>query len=276
MEYDFHSTDRIDATIERGYTFSMSDYLNAGWEFFKNQAVLFVVFILVYLAGSAVINMIPIVGGIGRWIFVTPLAVGPGIVCYQMAKGRSVEFNQFFGGFKFLGQLLLASLVTGLLTVMALIPLFIFLGITIGSLMIDFFSLVSTTENPDPEQIFSILSQAINPVTILVSFLLFIPGFIVGVLYMFAPYFVIFYNLDFWPAMEYSRKLVMPKLLPFIGFIIVLGLLNLLGAICLIVGLLVTIPVSMIAGYAAFQMILGLDEDEGESEEDLISNLVTD
>jgi ABC-type antimicrobial peptide transport system permease subunit len=61
--------------------------------------------------------------------------------------------------------------------------------------------------------------------------------------------------------MEYSRKLVTKNWWQFFGLAIVLGLINVLGALVLGIGLLVTIPASGLAVYAAFESIVGLPEE---------------
>jgi hypothetical protein len=50
---------------------------------------------------------------------------------------------------------------------------------------------------------------------------------------------------------------VFKKFFNWLGFIFLIGLFNIAGAICLGVGLLVTIPTSMCAIYVAFEDVVG-------------------
>jgi uncharacterized membrane protein len=82
---------------------------------------------------------------------------------------------------------------------------------------------------------------------------LVIPGIYLAVAFMFGIPFALFSGLDFWTSLELSRKLITMNWWKFFGFVIVLAGLNVLGFVCLFVGLLVTIPVSYFAVYAVFE-----------------------
>lgn len=70
--------------------------------------------------------------------------------------------------------------------------------------------------------------------------------------------------MDFWEAMESSRKLINRNFWPFLGFFVILTLINVLGVILLGVGLLFTFPATYCMVYAAFEDIVGnaIREDE--------------
>jgi len=94
------------------------------------------------------------------------------------------------------------------------------------------------------------------------TLLLIIPGIYLAVAYLFASYLVVDRRLDFWPAMELSRRTVNPRWFGFFAFMLLLVLLNLAGAVLLGVGLLVTIPVSFCAVTVAYAEIFGLQSKE--------------
>ena len=94
------------------------------------------------------------------------------------------------------------------------------------------------------------------------TLLLIIPGVYLAVAYLFASYLVVDRRLDFWPAMELSRRTVHPRWFGFFAFLLLLALLNLAGAVILGVGLLVTIPVSFCAVTVAYAEIFGLQSKE--------------
>jgi uncharacterized membrane protein len=89
------------------------------------------------------------------------------------------------------------------------------------------------------------------------TLLLIIPGLYLIVAYMFASYLVVDRRLDFWPAMELSRRTVNPRWFGYFAFVLLVVLLNLAGAIALGVGLLVTIPLSFCAMTAAYADLFG-------------------
>jgi hypothetical protein len=83
--------------------------------------------------------------------------------------------------------------------------------------------------------------------------LLVVPGLYLTVAYMFAPWLIVDKNIDFWPAMEVSRQKVNKNLFGLFGFFAVLSIINLLGCIPLLLGLFITIPLSVYAMSAAYE-----------------------
>ncbi|MEA1873257.1 MAG: hypothetical protein U9N51_02350 [Bacteroidota bacterium] len=98
--------------------------------------------------------------------------------------------------------------------------------------------------------------------------LLILPGIYLAVAYSFAVPFVTFLNMDFWEAMETSRKLITRNFWPFLGFFVILTLINVFGAILLGVGLLFTFPATYCMVYAAFEDIVGnaIRDDEAKQQ----------
>jgi len=103
------------------------------------------------------------------------------------------------------------------------------------------------------------LVSLVSGVLIVIGFiLLIIPGIYLSVAYTFALPLVLEKKMNFWDAMELSRKLISKNWFSFFGFAIVLALINIVGALLLGVGLLVTIPLSGCAVAAAYADIVGL------------------
>ncbi len=86
-----------------------------------------------------------------------------------------------------------------------------------------------------------------------------IPGLVVSAVYMFTYLFVADKRLEFWPAMEASHAVVKNDYVGFTLFLLGLGLLNFVGILCCIVGLLVTIPISMMAITIAYRELVGFE-----------------
>jgi len=85
---------------------------------------------------------------------------------------------------------------------------------------------------------------------------LIIPGIYLVVGWTFAIPFIIFGGMEFWDAMEYSRKLITKKWWNILGLLLLLFLINLAGAMVFLVGLLFTVPITYCAIYAAFEDII--------------------
>jgi uncharacterized membrane protein len=86
-----------------------------------------------------------------------------------------------------------------------------------------------------------------------------IPGLVVAAMYKFTYLFIFDKRMDFWPAMQASHAVVKTDYMGFTLFLIVLGLINLLGALCCIVGLFISVPVTIVAITAAYRDIVGFE-----------------
>jgi hypothetical protein len=91
--------------------------------------------------------------------------------------------------------------------------------------------------------------------------LLIIPGIYLFVGYLFSSGLVLDHRLDFWPAMELSRRTVTPMWFSFFVFMLLLIIINLAGTLLLVLGLLATIPISFCAWTAAYSDLFGFQSD---------------
>ncbi len=85
--------------------------------------------------------------------------------------------------------------------------------------------------------------------------LLIVPGIIWALKYMFAPYALVDDKLSFSEAMAVSDKLTQGIKWQLFGFGWVLILLNLVGLLAIGLGLIITIPVSTLAGYVLYTQL---------------------
>jgi uncharacterized membrane protein len=92
------------------------------------------------------------------------------------------------------------------------------------------------------------------------TLLCIIPGLVVASMYKFTYLFILDKRMDFWPAMQASHEVVKNDYFGFTMFLLVMALINILGFLCCIVGLLVTIPVSVAAITIAYQECVGFDQ----------------
>lgn len=92
--------------------------------------------------------------------------------------------------------------------------------------------------------------------------LLIIPGIYLAVGYMLVTFLVVDYRMEFWQAMETSRKIVTRHWFTFFWFALLLFCINMLGALALFVGLLVSVPVTSCAAAAAYRSIVGVRAED--------------
>lgn len=89
--------------------------------------------------------------------------------------------------------------------------------------------------------------------------LLIIPGLIVAAMYKFTYLFIVDKRMDFWQAMQASHAVVKNDYFGFTMFLILAFLVNVLGFCCLIVGLLVTVPMTFAAITVAYKEVVGFE-----------------
>jgi len=91
------------------------------------------------------------------------------------------------------------------------------------------------------------------------SLLCIIPGLVIAAMYKFTYLFILDKRMDFWPAMQASHAVVKNDYFGFTMFLLLMALVNILGALCCIVGLLVSVPVTLEAVTVAYREIVGFD-----------------
>ncbi len=106
-----------------------------------------------------------------------------------------------------------------------------------------------------PLMLFSLVAQILYFVGLVLCLL---PGIYLGVAWLlFSGLLIMDKGLEFWPAMELSRKVVTRHWWVLFGLVVVAFLLNLLGlAVCLI-GYVITLPITLAAVVYAYEDIFG-------------------
>jgi len=94
--------------------------------------------------------------------------------------------------------------------------------------------------------------------TLLGFFCLILPGLYLAVAWMFTSILVIDKRLDFWSAMELSRRMVAKHWFKVFGFFLVLMLMNLAGLLVCGIGVFFTAPIALAATVFAYEDIFGL------------------
>jgi len=91
------------------------------------------------------------------------------------------------------------------------------------------------------------------------TLLCIIPGLVVAAMYKFTYLFIVDKRMDFWQAMEASHAVVKRDYVGFTLFLVLMALVDILGALCCIVGIFVAIPVTFAAITVAYKEIVGFD-----------------
>ena len=92
------------------------------------------------------------------------------------------------------------------------------------------------------------------------TLLCIIPGLVVASMYKFTYLFILDKKMEFWPAMQASHDVVKNDYFGFTMFLILAFLVNVLGLLCCVVGLLVTVPLTIAAITVAYKEIVGFEQ----------------
>ena len=177
--------------INSDYQIKISNWFSRGWEVFKKDAGVSIAFSVLAGICYILLSNIPL-AGLLVWY---PIIAGFIIVSLMSFRNQTVEFKNYFWGFRHSLPLLVFTIVS---------TIFIFIGLL----------------------------------------LLIAPGIYLTVAYLFAPCLIVEKNIDFWPAMEISRKKVNKHWFEMFGFSTVIILLNIIGCLPFFIGLFITIPLS--------------------------------
>jgi len=221
------------ALRERDYSIDIGSCLGRGWELVKNNLWPSIGAVVVTYLCLGIGSFIPCVGGIIQLVIQGPLMGGLYWFFLKLARRQEAAVGDVFAGFSisFL-QLFLVGLVTGLLTGLCMLPAIAAI-VAASAMKVD-------------------ISPLIIGVAVLISA---VPVVYLSVCWMFSMPLVIDKRIDFWPAMELSRKAISMHWGAMFLLLLVCGLVALLGFAALCVGVLVAAPVVMAALVYAYEDI---------------------
>lgn len=258
------ANEKIERILREGYEFRFGDYISQGFNIVQKNLGGYILYSLAVFVILFVVSFIPLVGSVLNQFILGPvLMVGAYLVAHKIQLGMSTEFGDFFTGFNFLGPLALASLAIFVLAGLSLVP-FVFWGggMELINWYMDVLDDPMAFQESTPDFSFS-----------LTSFVLLLPAVYVIVAYKWAPMFVVFYKMNFWEAMEASRKIITRKWFLFLVFTILTSVIAGLGVLLLCVGLLFTYPAYLCMDYSAFADVTRL-EDESKNADEIERHLI--
>jgi hypothetical protein len=245
---------KIERIIAEGINFKFGDYISQGFDIFKKEAWSFIGFTVIFFILAMVINFIPFIGPIANNLVVTPaLTVGIYLFAYKLHRGEPTEFGDFFKGFDFTAQLAISTLVKGLLIGITLVP-FAIIFWKYG--WVEWYMEVLKYPGTPPSDL-----PEFPPFW---AFLLLLPAMFLSIVYAWTYLFIAFYKMEFWDALEASRKLITKNFLILFAFMLVIGMILAAGFFLFCIGILVTFPAAMCMTYAAFADVTKLNEIPSE------------
>ncbi len=227
--------------------------LSRSWALYKREfGLIFFTTLVVNIASSAA-SGIPYIGILIGLALNGVLFGGLYWFYLKLIRGQKAELADAFAGFQtaFI-PLMLASAVSGILTLLAAGIVAIPMLITVIPLLIKF--------SKDPELAPDILLPALGVGSILNIFFCVLVAMVLYGLWAFAFPLIIDKRMQFWEAMETSRKAVLSNFVSIFVLFLVGGLLAIFGLIACCIGVFFTIPIFFGSVAYAYEDLFGNSE----------------
>lgn len=253
----------INTVLQNGYSIEIGALIGRGWDILQMNMGGFILYTLVValiafaIVLAAIVCFITLIGiPLGILILLlmsplvlSPLAAGHVIVAFKLIKQQSVEFSDFFKGFRnnYFLPIFLSALVIGIFTTICGIPGQVLSYANVVAVM------ASKTSEP---------SIGLTAASYLLSIVGSIIAAVITLFYSLTVPLIVAKKMPFWPAMEASRKVVAKRWFSWILLSIILGLINLAGLLVCGIGLLLTSPLTACVVAAAYEHIFGLPSTE--------------
>jgi uncharacterized membrane protein len=241
---------------ERDYELDIGGCISRGWELLKNNFGLLFTGVLIYLLIEGAIGglgSIPLIGplfSIANLFIAGPLIGGVFYIFIQAIRGQPTDVGDVFAGFrKAFIQLFLGTLVPGLLIGLCMVPFIIVFAVK-------FFPAIAHVQHTglNNAQVLAAIKSTLS-ISLPVLLICLIPVTYLAVSWKFTLPLIIDRQMDFWSAMEASRKMVSKHWWQVFGLVILVGLVNVAGLLLCCVGILLTLPIGFGALMYAYETI---------------------
>lgn len=250
-------TDEFANLRQQGYSVEFGNTLSHAWDFMKPylaQLMSYTLFcVFADLTLSFIIpQIVDFMGDLGYLVgatvnltMISALLAGFYSFYEKIYKKDRFDFHNLFDGFQHIGQLASHQILVVIIVALPFLGIF-FLAQEFGiNQTVDIFDI-------DTYETFTLLFYVIFT----------IPSLLVFTLYIFAPLIIVISKMNFWSAMEMSRKLVLANYIGVFGFVIGFTLINIIGLLFLGIGTLFTIPFTFTA---TFILYIKLVKENGHS-----------
>lgn len=213
------------ASTDNDYSIDAPECIGRGWRLFQGNVGLFVGATLLLFLISFGCSLIPILGALANLVISGPLYGGIYMLMLKRIRGQDATIADLFEGFsKAFLPLMLGQIVIGILTFLSA---FLFVA-AVGAMAV-------------------LHRPMFIPFGILLAVIGIIPAIYLATCWIFSLPLIIDRGMDFWSAMELSRKTVSRHWGQVFILVILSGLVSLAGLLLCGVGMLATVPISIAA-----------------------------
>lgn len=221
-----------------------------GWQLFAKAPGMWIVILLIYLAISVVLSLIPFVGTLAHALLSPVLVGGMLYGAAALARGETLEIAHLFRGFQDqerMGPLVLLGAISvgGYVLIALVLVMFMGGGLIMGA------TLDSTGAIVPPEAMGGLLAGA-GLVAVLIVVVI---GFVIAMALLYGTPLVMLAGQNAWPAAQDSIAACWINVLPLLVFGLIYLVLAVVAAIPLGLGFLILGPVTVCAVYASYREV---------------------
>jgi len=243
----------VPSDFDGDYDLDIVACLTTAWRLFQKQfSTLFgpTMMYLLICFGLGIFGALPYIGplfSLCSMVIGGPLMAGLYVVYLRVIRGETPPLGSVFDGFrKMFGHLFLGQWVAGILAFVPLLAGILVLFFSVGLTVI-----MGLVKGSASWPTFEVLAPG------LALFLLGVPvSIFLTVNWMFSLPMILDQRLDFWTAMKRSGRQVRRHWWSCLALLVVMSILNFAGALCCLVGLVVTMPISMLVLMCAYETVI--------------------
>jgi uncharacterized membrane protein len=243
----------VPSDFDGDYELDIVACLTTAWRLFQQQfSTLFgpTMMYLLICFGLGIFGALPYIGplfSLCSMVIGGPLMAGLYVVYLRVIRGETPPLGSVFDGFrKMFGHLFLGQWVAGILAFVPLLAGILVLFFSVGLTVI-----MGLVKGSASWPAFEVLAPG------LALFLLGVPvSIFLTVNWMFSLPMILDQRLDFWTAMKRSGRQVRRHWWSCLALLVVMSILNFAGALCCLVGLVVTMPISMLVLMCAYETVI--------------------
>ena len=229
-------------TVATDGSVHIGDCLRQGWQVYRQDPWRITGIIVIVFVAQFLLNSIPIAGALFAFLLNGPILGGVYFFCMQAIHGQTHGLQDVTSTIK--ERFLPCFLATTVSSLLAFAPLLVALIPAAGLFAASGVVMEELVKHPN-------LILGIG-LPLLAGALAM---FYLLICWSFAVPIAACTNTDFWEALKLSWRGVRKNFWAYFGLLLALGLINLIGILCLVVGLFVTIPFTFLATMVAYEQI---------------------
>jgi len=242
---------QIQEIENKNFSFRISEFISKGWDLGLKILGWYILYMTLTMTASSLLKSLPYIGSLINTLVISPvLASGTIFFIHHRYTTNQSDFGLIFSGFKKnLWQIILLNLILVIVSLVIYLPLILEVY---NSVDISDFTKLAT--NKDSEALIPLIKDLFKDIGSWFKTGLFCS---IGVLFLmtftiFSTFLVVLEDFTAVKALSVSYKIVKKKFVKILWFVVLLGLINLLGFLCLVIGVFVTVSISFAAVYLAY------------------------